>query len=193
LGKGIVIGLDKVLGKLDKLPKDIQKDVDNVMAEGVNNVVNLSRQLTPVGVGGKLRNSTTPEKLGEANYTITNNLFYAPYIEFGTGKKYQPQPGYEAQAAEARNLPKRGNFKEFVDSLTEWVTKKQITGTYSVKTRRRTGNKIKNQNEDAKFARFLAFKILKNGIKAQPFFFKSWELLKDDILSNIEKVVTKKR
>ncbi len=193
MGKGIVIGLEKVLGKLNDLPKDIQKDVDNVMAEGVNNVVNLSRQLTPVGVGGKLRNSTTPEKLGEANYTITNNLFYAPYIEFGTGKKYQPQPGYEEQAAAARNLPKRGNFKEFVDSLTEWVTKKQITGTYSVKTRRRTGNKIKNQNEDAKFARFLAFKILKNGIKAQPFFFKSWELLKDDILSNIEKVVTKKR
>ena len=46
MGKGIVIGLDKVIGKLNDLPKDIQRDVDNVLAEGANDVVNLSRHGT---------------------------------------------------------------------------------------------------------------------------------------------------
>lgn len=183
MGKGVVIGLEKVIGKLNSLPKDIQRDVDNVLAEGANDVVNLSRQLTPVDEG-RLRNGTTAAKLGEAAYEISNNVFYAPYIEFGTGKKVQVPPGYESIAAEAKNLPKRGNFKDFVRNIYAWMLRKGILN----KTQS-AGKRVDNMSA----AYYLARRILANGIKPQPFFFKAWEAYKPKILADVQKAVNKKR
>jgi hypothetical protein len=183
LGKGIVIGLDKIISKLNDLPKDIQRDVDAVLAEGANDVVNLSRQLTPVDEG-RLRNGTTAARLGPAAYEISNNVFYAPYIEFGTGPKYKPQPGYEAQAAEAKNLPKRGNFKDFVRNIYAWMLRKGLLN--------KTQSAGKRVNNIAA-AYDLARRILAKGIEPRQFFFKAWEAYKPKILADVEKVVTKKR
>jgi hypothetical protein len=105
-------------------------------------------------------------------------------LEFGTGKKVQVPPGYESVAAEAKTLPKRGNFKDFVRNLYGWMLRKGLLN----KTKS-AGKRLDNMAS----AYYLAARILKNGIKPQPFFFKSWEAYKPKILADVEKVVTKKR
>lgn len=60
-----------------------------------------AKALTPVGtpesthvehyIGGTLRNSITHAVQGNA-VTIGSNVEYAPYVELGTGREYEPPP-----------------------------------------------------------------------------------------------------
>ena len=62
-----------------------------------------AKALTPVGtvestgvehyIGGTLRNSITHAMDG-ATVMIGSNVEYAPYVELGTGKEYEPPPKY---------------------------------------------------------------------------------------------------
>lgn len=105
---------------------------------------------------------------------IVAQKFYAPFMEFGTKGKYTPIPGTEAIAAQFKGY-KGGDFQTMLRMIEMWVARKGITGTYSVKTRRRTGGKanIVAQNKSAAWA--IALSILKNGIRPHPFFFKQKE------------------
>lgn len=192
MAKAKVIGLDKVVKNLKQLPENIINDVDKALARGANDIVNLARQLTPVDEG-KLRNATTSARLDRAAYEITNNVFYAPYQEFGTGPKYKPQAGFEDVAAAAKNLPNRGNFRQMVAELTQWVKRKGISGTYSVKTRKRTGRKKDNEKQDRQIAYLIARKILREGLEPKPFFIPAVKAYQEKILEDVKKAVTKKR
>jgi hypothetical protein len=53
-----------------------------------------------------------------------------------------------------------------------WMKRKGIKGgTYSVKTRRRKGNKAQREAEDKSVAYAIAKKILRDGIKERPFLY----------------------
>jgi len=61
-----------------------------------------------------------------------------------------------------------------------------LTGTYSVKTRRRTGNKLNQFAEDYSAAWPIAMSILKNGVSPHPFFFKQMAILWPQFIRNVE-------
>jgi hypothetical protein len=107
---------------------------------------------------------------------IVAQRFYAPFIEFGTKGNYTPIPGTEKIAAEFKGY-KGGDFMELLRMILRWVRRKGITGTYSVKTRRRTGSKINQYAEDYRAAWPIALSILRNGISPHPFFFKQQEVV----------------
>jgi len=109
---------------------------------------------------------------------------YAAYMEFGTKGNYRPVPGAEAVAAQFRGKGP-GTFKEMVRAITEWVRRKGIAGRYSVKTRRRVGSKISQQAEDAAAAWPIIMSILKNGVKAHPYFFKQQGIVVPKIMKRI--------
>jgi hypothetical protein len=116
---------------------------------------------------------------------IVAQKFYAPFMEFGTKGKYQPIPGTEEIAAQFKGY-KSGDFQELLRMIVRWVKRKGITGTYSVKTQRRTGNKINQLAEDYKAAWPIAMSILKNGINPHPFFFKQGDVVWLDMVKRMQ-------
>lgn len=85
-----VEGLDGLLKKLEAL-KNIEKDprVDKALGKGAARIQGSVKMLTPVDTGN-LRNKifVAHEKMME--YSVTTNVEYAVYVEYGTGKLGDP-------------------------------------------------------------------------------------------------------
>lgn len=121
---------------------------------------------------------------------IVAQKFYAPFIEFGTKGKYQPIAGTEEIAAQFKGY-KGGDFMELLRMIVRWVKRKGITGTYSVKTQRRTGNKINQFAEDYSAAWPIALSILKNGINPHPYFFKQGDIIWPAMVKRMQQALQK--
>ncbi len=129
-------------------------------------VVRDAKQLTPVDEG-RIRNSINYVKKGQG-VEIVVATDYAVFVEFGT-KKYAKQyvstlpSDWRAFAVEFKGGKGKGDVFDMIKSLMGWVRRKGISGTYSVKTRKRTGKKASFNNEDFDVAFAIALSILKNG------------------------------
>jgi HK97 gp10 family phage protein len=171
----MIEGLDKVLKQVD--PGRMKKAAQGAMQTYAAKVIADAVQTAPSNEG-KLRQSISvdyKETSDTLQATFIAGTDYAAYQEFGTGPK---AASYVASLpAEWKEIAKQyqglegGKFEDFVKSLTNWVNKKGLAGTYSVKTKKRTGNKKSIQSEDEKLARFLAFVILKKGIRPRRFMY----------------------
>lgn len=119
---------------------------------------------------------------------IVAQKFYAPFVEFGTKGKYTPIPGTEEIAAQFKGY-KGGDFMELLRMIVLWVRRKGIAGTYSIKTQRRTGSKIKQFAEDYSAAWPIALSILRNGINPHPYFFKQGDVVWPQMVSRMQKAL----
>ena len=165
-----VTGLAGLKAEFASMSKELPDIVSGELETMSQEWVKLAKTDAPADQGA-LRGSITYYPAGPMKYEIVAQKFYAPFMEFGTKGKYQPIPGTEAIAAEFKGY-KGGDFMELLRMIVRWVKRKGITGTYSVKTRRRTGNKINQFAEDYSAAWPIAMSILKNGVNPHPFFFK---------------------
>lgn len=108
------------------------------------------------------------------------------FQEFGTGGKVQVPVAMQDIAIQFKGKSS-GDFKAFVLALTAWVKRNGIVGVYSVQTRKRSnaakfGGKQGNDDADEKAAYAIARKILRDGLKPQPFMYpayisNNWKLL----------------
>ena len=170
-----VIGLDRITRRLKELPEGATKAVTDELIAGANDIRNDAIARVPVDEG-LLKNSIVVNRPpGKSGAEVVVNAVYGGYVEFGTGKKVRVPSRYQAIAQQVKQQGKRGDINDFVKSMMGWVRRKGLAGTYSVKTKRRLGNKAQKESQDLKLAKFLVFKILQNGIKAQPFFFPAFE------------------
>ena len=183
-----VKGLDSLVSRIKEYPDKMQKAVDSVLSAGAVSVAGLGAELAPYDEG-RLRQGQSANTTTFLSKQVTNNVFYAPYVEFGTGRKVKVPPGLEDVAAQFKGPAGQGNFEQMVDRLMGWVRRKGIAGTYSVRSRRRLGNPLRQAIEERQLAIFLAKRILKNGIKPQPFFFRALDALEPDILKNVKKAI----
>ena len=119
---------------------------------------------------------------------IVVGVSYGAYLEFGTGGKVSVPSGFQDFAAQFKGS-KGGTFKEMVDALTEWVRKKGLAGTYSIKTQKRTGKKSARGDEDREVAFRIALSILKHGIKPQPFLIPSFLDEKPKLIQRIKELL----
>lgn len=116
---------------------------------------------------------------------IFSNVFYSPFMEFGTKGKYRPIPGTETIAEQFKGY-KGGDFMELLRMITKWVARKGITGVYSVKSRKRTGSKIDQLAENYSAAWPIAMSILKYGVNPHPYFFKQQDTVWPAMIRRIE-------
>lgn len=117
---------------------------------------------------------------------ITADTEYAAFIEFGTGKFAAQYVStlpdtWQKYASQFKGQKGGGSFDEMVKRIAEWIGRKSIYadtalhGTFSVKTQKRTGNKVKNQQADLSLAYIIARSILINGIHAQPYLYPAYK------------------
>lgn len=165
--------------------KDLHEIVSSeVQAAGAEFAAGARRD-TPVDQGA-LRGSISYYMDGDMNAVVVAQKFYAPFVEFGTKGKYKAIPGTEQIAAQFKGY-KGGDFMELLRMIVRWVKRKGIAGTYSVKTKRRTGSKINRLAEDYAAAWPIALSILRNGISPHPYFFKQQEVVWPAMITRIER------
>lgn len=155
-----------------RLIKELPDRVSDVLNASALEIERNAKRSAPAD-RGFLRQSISADTSKQLVKHITANAPYAAYMEFGTGK-YAAQyvgtlpPDYQTFAMQFKGKG-GGGFKDFIRLLAEWVKRKGLAGTYSVKTKRRTGNKAARKAEDLSVAYAIAISILRKGVQPHPF------------------------
>ena len=167
-------GMDNLTKRLKTIKDDLTKGVAEEISASTLKIEKDAKRNAPVNLG-TLRQSIHGEStINGMTGKVIVGASYGAYVEFGTGGKVSIPVGYEDFAGQFRGKS-GGTLEEFITALTLWVKRKGLAGTYSVKTGRRLGSNVIRKSEDEKLARFLAIKILKNGIRPQPFLIPAYE------------------
>lgn len=192
-------GAKELLKSLKGLDGKVLKEVGAEIGFGAKAVESEAGKRAPANEG-LLRSSIKAESIESTKNKIVWQVGvfapYAGYVEFGTGAKVDIPTGWEEEANQAKNMPK-GTWKDFIDNLTEWVKKKGLVGTYSVKSgqagqqRRTDRGKVRASQDD--YARQIAFliarRIYKEGLAPRPFLRPAFEQERKKIIENIKKVL----
>jgi hypothetical protein len=164
-------GLDKLQKKIGQLPKELQEEVvGEVQAWGFDvnaEQIGLISQQKIQDLGALQQNTKAVPK--PDGVELISNVYYAPYIEFGTGAKVKVPAELNDYASQFRGK-KRGDFRTFVKALEAWL-------------KRKGGN--------PKFAFIAALNIIKNGQEARPYFFPPYLRKRKELLSRINAVIKK--
>jgi hypothetical protein len=178
-------GLVKVSAQLNAAPERLTKKADAIIRDNVGQMVRNAKRDAPVDMG-KLRNSITVQKDGELAYSMVCQSSVAPFMEFGTKGRYQPIPGVDASEFKSN---KGESGKGFYDSILEWVKRKQIGVTYSVKTRRKEGTAVDRQIQFEQIAFAIYLSIVRHGVRPQPFFHQQGPKQEPKINADFQKLV----
>jgi hypothetical protein len=186
-----LLGLNKTLAKLQKDVNEVTIEINGSIGGGVQNMSRMAGRLAPRD-SGFLAGKISADEKDFLSWELVAQGSYAPFMEFGTKRKVSIPNGAENIAAQFKGK-KSGNLDQMEKSLTEWVKRKGLSGTYSVKTKKRTGNKANRADEDKKVARAIMFYILKHGVKPQPFFFPAYFAYRPQIIKDVIKILREKR
>lgn len=172
--KANVIGLDQLKARIQNATKETQTLVDAELEAAAMNFVGLAKKdlASQGGDRGTLLRSITYNKKADLQYTVSANVFYAPFIEFGTKSKFNPYPGTEEFASQYKGAKGSGALK-LIDAIKGWVKRKRIA----------TGKKAD------RVAFLIARSIYKNGISPKPFFFKQITPVRNNLVQNVTRVL----
>lgn len=183
--KVTVKGLNGLQANLAATTTDIRQIIAQEVERGAQNWRELAVKDAPVNEG-TLKGAISYRMESEYVAEIVCQVFYAPFMEFGTKGKYRPIPGTEQIAQQFKGF-KGGDFQTFLRNIVKWVRRKGLAGRFSVKTRRRLGNRGVQQIEDLSVAWPIAISILRRGVTPHPFFFKQQEVVWPKMLRNMER------
>jgi len=184
-------GLKGFQQQFAKAPANIKKIVSAEIQSAAAEWVAGARRDVPIDQGA-LKGSISYFMRTDLQAEIVAQKFYAPFMEFGTKGKYRAIPGTEAIAQQFKGY-KGGDFMDLLRSIVRWLGRKgkdPVTsrhGTYSVKTKKRTGSKVNQLAEDYAAAWPIAMSILKHGVKPHPYFFKQKEIVWPKMIERIKR------
>jgi HK97 gp10 family phage protein len=171
-----VAGIKGIEKAIENIESKLRTDVSLELAASAAKIAKDAKRNAPKNLGTLAQSITFAGMVNSqgAAWEVFSTANYAPYVEFGTGGKVSIPAGFETFAAQYKGR-KEGTMKEFIKALTLWVQRKGIVGTYSVKTRKRTGNKATRKSQDQSAAWAIAISILRNGTRPQPFMIPAYE------------------
>jgi len=173
---------DDILKAVEELSaKNLVNSLNEELGRFANDIVSDAKQnlkSNGTNVNGQLVNSISWEQTTDLEVQISVGAPYGPYIEFGTRKFAQQQVGslpkdWQGLASQSKG-GSGGSFDDLLMNIARWVKDKGITGTYSVKTKQRTGSKQSQLEQDMQAAYPIALKIVREGIPAQPYLYPAY-------------------
>jgi hypothetical protein len=184
-------GFDELQKKITALPKELQEEVvGEIQAWGYDvnaEQIGLISQQNIQDLGALQQNTKAVPK--QNGVELISNVYYAPYVEFGTGAKVKVPAELNDYANQFRGK-KRGDYYDFLNAILDWVKRKGITATYNVKTRRRTNTKA-DRERLLNVAQAIADSILRNGIAPRPYFFPPYLRKRKDLINRLNIVIGK--
>jgi len=164
-------GFSELQAKIKALPKELQEEVVGEIQAWGNDVnaeqLGLISQQKIQDLGALQQN--TKAKPMPDGVELVSNVYYAPYIEFGTGDKKKIPAELNNYASQFMGK-KRGDFRTFVKALEAWL-------------KRKGGN--------PKFAFKAALNIIANGQEARPYFFSPYLRKRKDLINRLNVVIGK--
>jgi len=172
--KANVIGLEQLQSRIRDASKETKALVDAELEGAAMNFVELAKKdlASQGGDRGTLLRSISYKKSGDLQYTVSANVFYAPFIEFGTKSKFNPYPGTEEFASQYKGTKGSGALK-LIDAIKGWVRRKGIA----------------SGKEVDRVAYLIARSIFRNGISPKPFFFKQITPVRNNLVQNVTRVL----
>jgi len=165
-------GIDQLKKFAEAFSKEGPQIVDDELNATAIKIQTLAKQKAPVNDGLLRQGIDINSQMLSKEVNVLAS--YAPYIEFGTGSKVSIPAEWADFAAQFKG--KTGaTWQEFLRSLTIWVRKKGLAGTYSVKTQKRTGSKAARADQDKQVAYAIMRSILAKGIKPHPFLYPAFK------------------
>lgn len=162
------INAKKVIDIINKYSDEALIEVKGVNLDTASKLAQTAKRLSPVDEG-VLRNSIKVEDFDKINYNVGTNLPYAPYIEFGTGRKVKVPKEFSDLAQKARS-GKKGSFKDGLLNIQRWCKRKGI---------------------EEKFAYIIFVNILNNGMEGKPFMYPAYIEAKRNYNKDMEKAFDK--
>jgi hypothetical protein len=171
----------------------LQKGVDRVMNANIKEIEATAKRLAPAD-RGFLRQNISSDTDTFLEKKVTVNAPYAAYVEFGTGKLAAQYVAtlpadWQSFAAQFKGAAGGGNFKQFVLLIAEWIGRKGISGVYSVKTRRRLGNKAANAQADLSLAYVIARSIYMKGVNPHPYLYPAYAAQSTVIVEDLKNMI----
>lgn len=176
-----VNGLNALITKIGKMPQEINDDLKAAFNDWADRVSQDAKQTLSGSTSntGNLANSIKPvyakynAKRWEVKVVATAN--YAAYVEFGTRKfaaQYIPSlPDEWQKMASQSKGGSGGDFGDLLLAIYQWAHERGIKNTYSVKTQKKKKRTKKQEAELLQLVWVIAFSILKNGIRPQPYLY----------------------
>lgn len=161
-----VKGLNKVLKSLQKFGKEAEKEIDVYAFDVANEISEDAEINAPKNLGKLAQSISTPVKIEDANYKVVVREDYAPYVEFGTGKRVNIPPEMKEMASSIRK--RKGSFEEGLESIRDWCKSKGI---------------------DVKFAYIIFMSILEKGIEPQPFLYPAFVRGRQNFVKKLKMVL----
>lgn len=84
---GSIKNLDKVLKALNRLPQNLDREMEIILQDNATSMERSAKRFAPVGqlFGGTLRQSITSFRAGKLDWRFKVSAPYWAYVEFGTG------------------------------------------------------------------------------------------------------------
>lgn len=168
-----VTGIPELIARLNRISANGNREADAIINVVADLIVVDAKQNAPADLGTIRQN--IGKNVIKDGYKTTATIFSAApesaFQEFGTGGKVII-PMEMADLAASFKGKKGGDFKAFVLALVGWIKRKGLTNTYSVKTHRISKRGTDEQNE--RLAYIIATKILRFGLKPQPFLYPAY-------------------
>ena len=181
-----ITGIKEITKKIKDMPHQMAAEIDARIDDSMQAMRAGAIRDAP-GDNANLRQGIGYARTGKMTYELFSNAHYSPYMEFGTKGRYKAIPGIDASQFKRKTAAAGG--KGFYDSILSWVKRKKIAGSYSVKSRRRTGNKVDQQIEDEQTAFAIYLSIMRHGVKPHPFFFKQLAAQQPKLIADIENAI----
>ncbi len=157
--------------KLLTIDKKFADDVNDSLAADAIDIAADAAARAPVDLGG-LHSSISANNDTYLSKEINVNVFYAAFIEFGTGA-YAAQyvaslpATWQEYAAQFKGQKGTGTFADFVNNIREWLRHKGIDANAYV----------------------VAKSILRKGIKQHPFLYPAYDNARDDVIKHIQTII----
>lgn len=188
MAKGVEIkGLKELQAKIKALPKELKEEIGFEIEASALNIVAGAKRDVPKDLG-QIANGISQKKNKDLEFEIVSSAPYSPYVEFGTGKKVNVPAEFSDYALQFKG-GNGGTWQEMLRAITEWIKRKGLAGTYSVKTQKRTGKKADRNVEDIALAYVIARSILANGLDPRPFFFPNIQKEEPELIKRIKAII----
>ena len=183
-----VIGLDSYLKRLETAKKTVQAEVSGEIGDAALKFRDDAARTAVANGGdrGTLAKSISAQQNNLFNWTVAVGATYGAFVEFGTKGKARVPAGFEDVAARFKGF--KGNGGKLYDAIYQWVKRKGITATYSVKTQRRTKSKGEDKRTQ-QIAFLIARSIYRYGITPKPFFYMQVTPVRNQLFERIKVIM----
>lgn len=186
--KANVIGLDSYLKRLQTAKKTVQAEVSGEIGDAALKFRDDAARAAVANGGdrGTLAKSISAQQNSPFNWTVAVGATYGAFVEFGTKGKARVPAGFEDVAARFKGF--KGNGGKLYDAIYQWVKRKGLTATYSVKTQRRTKSKGEDKRTQ-QIAFLIARSIYRYGITPKPFFYMQVTPVRNQLFERIKVIM----